>query len=525
MRRASSFLTGSDGTLLLAAGGGGGSSAGGSAGGAGGDATDAGASGASAPVQPSPTPSVPTTTSSSATPSVSDSTDPVPTDSDSPSVSDSTDPVPTDSDSPSVSDSTDPVPTDSDSPSVSDSTDPVPTDSDSPSVSDSTDPVPTDSDSPSVSDSTDPVPTDSDSPSVSDSTDPVPTDSDSPSGGKGAARTAAHTTPTPSPSASPTGPQIQAGVGGTGGSAAGSGFGGGGGGGYLGGAGGAADTVAGSGGSGGDGYAAGAVSTDETLSCTGCAAAASVSITYDDGFPSAATTGVLPNSVLTQTGPLDITTPNVTIRNMLVIGCVTIDASGVSIINSKIVCAKTKTVGISVNPNAVGIVLDHVEIDGGDLALAGLAGKSFTATALNIHDVGDGVHLGRDTTFVDSYVHDLDVQPGLHHDDLQTLKGSTATNITVEHDTLLAISPAANGNSSYHVGGGDLTDVLITDNYMDGGNDTIEIDNGRTKMNFVISDNFFGRDYKDHLISIHKTTTVLFTGNVWADTDLPVPST
>jgi len=208
------------------------------------------------------------------------------------------------------------------------------------------------------------------------------------------------------------------------------------------------------------------------------------------------------------------------ISGVLVNGCLVVRAENVTIRNSRIVCGKNRPV-VALLGSSSGTVISDVELDGTGHATIGLEAKNCVAERLNVHDSGDGVHLGTDSLLEDSYVHDLAQQPELHHDDLQTQKGSTASNIQILHNTLLAYSAGREDNSVYHLGSGSISDILMTDNYLDGGHFSIQVDNGPNQDDIVITGNQFGRDYDDGILDMGRGHAVTFRGNTWQDNGRP----
>lgn len=246
------------------------------------------------------------------------------------------------------------------------------------------------------------------------------------------------------------------------------------------------------------------------------------SIPIPPGFPSGVSTGVpVGMSLRPYTGPLKIRKAGTVISGAAITGCVSVAANDVTIRDSRIVCAKKGATILETSTSSTGTRVERVELDGSNVAQIGMSVKNTVATGVNVHGSGDGIRLGRNSTFQDSFVHDLNTLPGVHHDDMQSTNGSMASNIRVIHNTLLAYTPTKQNNNVYHMGGGSLSDVLIESNFMDGGHYSIEVSNGDDQHDIVIRGNKFGRHYGFALLHAGHGTAVDFSANTWADSGQP----
>jgi len=231
--------------------------------------------------------------------------------------------------------------------------------------------------------------------------------------------------------------------------------------------------------------------------------------------PGASNTGVPAGTTLKASGALTITTANQVIDGLDISGSVTIAAPGVVIKNSRL--HGTDANGINVRSGDVTIY--DSEVYGFENAIAFGDWKAYR---VNIHNTyGDGVKLGSNVTLQDSWIHDLTPADGAHADGGQMQDG--IRNLVVQHNVIdVSSAPTANAALFLSPDFGPTTDgpVLITDNWLDGGNFTMFCVDGNNGQFFVknitITNNRFGRAAKYGPVRVNVPVTQ--SGNVWADT-------
>jgi len=164
-----------------------------------------------------------------------------------------------------------------------------------------------------------------------------------------------------------------------------------------------------------------------------------------------------------------------------------------------------------------GLRIVDTEIDGspgGCIAAIGYEG--WTATRVDIHGCGDGVRIEDGSTLQDSWIHDfwdgtINGRPvdDPHHDGAQSTGGS---GLTIRHNR---IDNPHDQTSCILIGGefGSPSNVLIENNYLNGGNYSIYLD--PKGSNRVIRNNVFTRDYVYGPLRLEGTYT--FTGNRYTD--------
>jgi len=220
-------------------------------------------------------------------------------------------------------------------------------------------------------------------------------------------------------------------------------------------------------------------------------------------------------TTLTPMGATRITTPGQVIDGRDITGSVSIDAPGVVIKNSRIHGSDAN----GVNVFSGDVTIYDSEISGFENAIAF---GSWKAYRVNIHNTyGDGVKLGDNVTLQDSWIHDLTPADGAHADGGQMQDG--IRNLVVRHN-VIDVSAASEANSALFLapdfGPSTPGPVLITDNWLDGGNFTLFcVDGGNGQFvvgNITITNNRFGHRGKYGAAQVN--VPILQSGNVWGDT-------
>ena len=169
-----------------------------------------------------------------------------------------------------------------------------------------------------------------------------------------------------------------------------------------------------------------------------------------------------------------------------------------------------------------GLTVTDVEIAGRPGCQAALAFSHYTATRLNIHGCADGARVDAAATVQDSWIHDFwngrqnGQQVGaVAHDGISTTGGS---NLTIRHNR---IDNPRSDNSCIMIGGqyGEPSNVVIENNYLDGGNYSIFLAPNGT--NRVIRNNTFTRTYLTGPADVGGS--YVWSGNVFTDGS-PVPT-
>ena len=237
-----------------------------------------------------------------------------------------------------------------------------------------------------------------------------------------------------------------------------------------------------------------------------------------------ATTGVPKGKTLTPSGPLDITASGTVVDGLDVDGCVTVSGSDVLIRNTRIRCARPAgRAAVLRRGSATGLVLEDVEIDGLGATEACVGWSSYTLRRANVHHCVDGARFGDSVTIEDSWVHDMVKMGTLHPDAIQT---SSGVDVVVRGNTLMPQSSTGDASNAAlmmgtEIGPRVLDRVLVEDNYLDGGNFSLNIRGDVNAKQVTIRDNRFGDATRFGPV-IAPTRVKLGPGNVYAATGGPV---
>jgi hypothetical protein len=199
---------------------------------------------------------------------------------------------------------------------------------------------------------------------------------------------------------------------------------------------------------------------------------------------------------------------------------VRIDADNVTISRSMVVAGGPWAV---YKPDQfTNLTVADVEIAGRPGCQAALAFSHYTAIRLNIHGCADGLRLDQHATVQDSWIHDFwdgrqnGQQVGAAaHDGVSTTGGS---DLTIRHNR---IDNPRSDNSCIMIGGqyGEPSNVVIEDNYLDGGNYAIFL--AQYGSNRVIRNNTFARTFLTAAANV--SGSYVWAGNVYTDGS-PVPN-
>jgi hypothetical protein len=256
------------------------------------------------------------------------------------------------------------------------------------------------------------------------------------------------------------------------------------------------------------------------------------------GKPGPANTGVPAGLGLrVVTGDQVYRTANQVISGLDIHGYVSIRAKNVTLKNSIVRggAPRCNAAVISIGDGASATITDTEIIPSHPNAcLDGISAQHAVLRRLDIHGTVDGIKAYDTVTLLDSYVHDLsyfasDPNQGggpTHNDDVQTFVGNQ--HVTLRHNTLTV---DRRGNAAYQVTqdlGGVATDLHIEDNWLDGGQCTLNFGHkgGPTPMTGIyVTNNRFGRGsvYACPILLSTQTFLSQNSGNVWADTGRPIP--
>jgi len=178
-------------------------------------------------------------------------------------------------------------------------------------------------------------------------------------------------------------------------------------------------------------------------------------------YPDASCTGVPPGTVLTVVnGGMTISTANAIVDSKDIRGCVTVNAPGVTIRNSKV--TGRCIFGIQNNSTSgARLTVQDTEISC-EGEFTGISSRNFTAIRVNVHDCENGLHVDGNVTLQDSYIHDLVNEGDNHADGIQMTE---ALGVVIQHNRIYA----SNGTSSIINPSNGTLGTIIRDNLFAGG--------------------------------------------------------
>jgi hypothetical protein len=242
-------------------------------------------------------------------------------------------------------------------------------------------------------------------------------------------------------------------------------------------------------------------------------------------WPGPETTGVPAGVALTSSGSLTIQENGAVISGLEINGCVDVQASDVTIRQSRIRCDRPHS-AVRLHSGHTGLLLEDVEIDGSGITDMAICCGHYTLRRANIHNTVDGPRLGSGTVVEDSWIHHLARIPGSHNDALQTTGG---VDIVVRRNRIEPYNPDTGDpfNAAIMIGSEtapEVRNLLFEDNYCNGGNYTIGVREDLNGSNIVFRGNTFGRDHRYGVIARPTQRGITWddASNVYADTGEPV---
>jgi hypothetical protein len=240
---------------------------------------------------------------------------------------------------------------------------------------------------------------------------------------------------------------------------------------------------------------------------------------------------------LVASGSITITVAGTVIDARDVNGCISVQASNVTIKRTRVRGGLCGTNQIQVMPGLSGVLIEDTEVDGlsQNPFYAGIGGDGFTCLRCNVHGVGQGFNTGADhaTVIQDSYVHDLYAANGSHNEDIYVGSASPST-LTIRHNTLN--NPYGQTSAiSLFADFGPIQHVTIDHNMLNGGGYTLYGGSSCPKAYctstsyIVVTNNHWGRLYYANSGQYGPVTAFdssrpgnVWSGNVWDSTGQPI---
>jgi hypothetical protein len=209
-------------------------------------------------------------------------------------------------------------------------------------------------------------------------------------------------------------------------------------------------------------------------------------------YPDASCTGVPAGTSLTVVnGDLTIKTANTVIDGREIRGCVTVQAPGVVIRNSKVSCPNF--IVISSFGGAYtgdGLLVEDSEIDCQNTGGTAMGDTNFSVRRVNIHGCENGFDLDGANSIEDSYIHDLYQSAEAHTDGAQITP--VGHDITIRHNRIYS-NDGTSAIISPRASSGVLSNVLIEENLMAGGAYTLYCQQAGAGNAYRVIDNHFSK--------------------------------
>jgi hypothetical protein len=242
--------------------------------------------------------------------------------------------------------------------------------------------------------------------------------------------------------------------------------------------------------------------------------------------PGPQNTGPSNPGILQTVSGMTITQDGAVIENVRVYGAVNIEANNVTLRNF-VIDAGGLPYAIRATAGKLGILIEDGELI--NVASAHIYGGGFTARRLNLHESGgDGFKCTNDVLVEGCWVHHLGTSLDAHADCNQSRSGNNFVFRGNFMDLPIDIGAPYKQNAAFimQTGEGPMDNILIEDNWLDGGNFTVYIVNkvpppGSTRPNYGdptnarMINNRFGRNYRFGVLST--TGYVYMSGNRWDD--------
>jgi hypothetical protein len=200
------------------------------------------------------------------------------------------------------------------------------------------------------------------------------------------------------------------------------------------------------------------------------AMAAAIPSLTTGGWPDAMNTGVPAGMSLLPSGDLVISKDGAVVSGLDIQGAVDVNASNVTLKNSRI--RTTRFDVVRIKPGMKGVVLQDCEIDGVGTGNDGSNGIRGAGTFLrnNIHHVENGITLDGTAVIQDNYIHGLLASGSPHYDGIQI--DGDISNVTITHNTVIN---SYNQTSAVMIDNyyGPISNIIVDNNLLVGGGYTV----------------------------------------------------
>jgi hypothetical protein len=230
--------------------------------------------------------------------------------------------------------------------------------------------------------------------------------------------------------------------------------------------------------------------------------------------------GLSDESILEPSDGLKVTTDGAIIENLDIRGNVVVDANNVTFRNTRFTYDGA-AFGIKINDDQQGTTFEHCEINliNANAGVRGGTGRTMRYCEISGH--ADGVKIHSNELYEYNYIHMAKPDgSGKHLDGMQN--SGNGSNVVIRRN-VIDVPKDAGGNAAIftQTNFGPVDNVLIEQNYLNGGNYTLFIFGEGETTDVRVLGNRFGRD---HRYGVRRITAfdVQWSGNVWDDTGQPI---
>jgi hypothetical protein len=200
------------------------------------------------------------------------------------------------------------------------------------------------------------------------------------------------------------------------------------------------------------------------------------------GYPDASNTGAT-GTLTAIHADVTLNTPGQVYKNKDVTGCITVNASNVTITNVRVACGGPFIVYVK----SGSVTISHSTISCNYVGGAtGVIGDDYTARAIHVSRCENGFDAGANVSILDSYCHDL---KGADNDCIQ---GTMQSNVLIRHNTLVASSADNSAIEGDGAAGSTKTGWVVDSNLLSGGGYTLYCPRRSVATGVSVINNRFG---------------------------------
>lgn len=243
-------------------------------------------------------------------------------------------------------------------------------------------------------------------------------------------------------------------------------------------------------------------------------------------YPDETCTGLLGVGIVIPTDPskpsplpkvsgMTIKTAGTVIEGKDIQGCVVVQAPNVTIRKSRINCTSIYGVASYGDTDHGGLLIEDTDIFCHNTNTTGVSYIGATIRRVHIKGCENGLHIDRNVTLVDSFIHEIYEGDHGHGDGIQSPDGS---NSVIDHNTIYSESTTSSININHNASGPTSSNITISNNLLAGGAYTMYCPITPT-VNYRILNNHFSTKFhpKSGVFGPHADcgNENQISGNIW----------